>query len=115
MTAFTDHAIDLLEEVARASGNRIQMNRRGYALVTRRQNPDDLIGDLHRGYANSAEARSASTRRVPRQRISPPSHRIGRQPRTGSMSSQTGRPFGRTSRAWRRMPQPSSTSAGQAT
>ena len=57
MTAFTDHAIDLLEEVARASGNRIHMNRRGYALVTRRQHPDDLIADLHRGYASSVAGR----------------------------------------------------------
>ena len=55
MTAFTDHAIDLLEEVARASGNRIHMTRRGYALVTRRQHPDDLIADLHRGYTNSVD------------------------------------------------------------
>lgn len=29
MTAYTDHAIDLLEDIARASGNRIHMNRRG--------------------------------------------------------------------------------------
>ncbi len=55
MTSFTDHAIDLLEEVARASGNRIHMTRRGYALVTRRERPDDLIADLHRGYSNSVE------------------------------------------------------------
>ena len=57
MTTFTDHAIDLLEAVARASGNRIHMTRRGYALVTRREHPDDLIADLYRGYADSVEGR----------------------------------------------------------
>jgi len=57
MTAFTDHATDLLEEIARASGNRIQMTRRGYALVTRRAAPEDLMADLHRGYGAAAAAR----------------------------------------------------------
>jgi len=41
MTAYTDHAIDLLEDVARRSRNRIHMTRRGYALVTRRDRPED--------------------------------------------------------------------------
>lgn len=54
MTAFTDHATDLLEEIARKSGNRINMTRRGYALVTRRETPDDLISELHRGYEDVA-------------------------------------------------------------
>ena len=53
MTAFTDHSIDLMEDIARASGDRINMTRRGYALVTRRPAPSDLIDDLHRGYAAS--------------------------------------------------------------
>lgn len=53
MTAFTDHSIDLLEEIARASGERINMTRRGYALVSRRTLPADLLDDLHRGYASS--------------------------------------------------------------
>lgn len=57
MTAYTDHAIDLLEEIARASGNRIHMNRRGYALATRREDPEDLIGELHRGYGDRAASR----------------------------------------------------------
>ena len=57
MTAYTDHAIDLLEQISRSSGNRIHMNRRGYALVTRRTNPDDLIADLHRGYGDDADGR----------------------------------------------------------
>ncbi len=57
MTSYTDHAIDLLEGIARASGNRIHMTRRGYALVTRRSAPDDLIAELHRGYGDSASTR----------------------------------------------------------
>jgi glycine/D-amino acid oxidase-like deaminating enzyme len=57
MTEFTDHAIDLLEGIARESGNRIHMTRRGYALATRRRAPDDLIADLHRGYGDGGGAR----------------------------------------------------------
>jgi glycine/D-amino acid oxidase-like deaminating enzyme len=55
MTAYTDDSIRLMEEIARESGNRIAMTRRGYALVTRRDDPDDLIEDLYRGYAGQGE------------------------------------------------------------
>jgi glycine/D-amino acid oxidase-like deaminating enzyme len=34
MTAFMDHSIDLIEGIARATGNRINMNRRGYLFAT---------------------------------------------------------------------------------
>jgi glycine/D-amino acid oxidase-like deaminating enzyme len=57
MTAFTDHATDLLEDIARATDNRIHMTRRGYALVTRRARPDDLITALHRGYGAEGAGR----------------------------------------------------------
>ena len=57
MTAFTDHATDLLEDIARDTGNRIHMTRRGYALVTRRRTPDDLIAALHHGYGDRAASR----------------------------------------------------------
>jgi glycine/D-amino acid oxidase-like deaminating enzyme len=53
MTAFTDHSIDLMEAIARETGNRIAMTRRGYALVTRRASPSALIEDLHRGYGET--------------------------------------------------------------
>jgi glycine/D-amino acid oxidase-like deaminating enzyme len=56
MTAFTDDSIDLMEEIARASGNRINMTRRGYLLVTRRSNPSDLIEDLFVSYGEKAES-----------------------------------------------------------
>lgn len=54
MTAFTDHSTSLMEEIDRISGGRINMTRGGYALVTRRANPDDLIRDLHRGYGTAS-------------------------------------------------------------
>lgn len=57
MTAYTDHAISLLEEIAKASDNRIHMNRRGYALVTRRDRPEDLIDELYTGYGDGGTDR----------------------------------------------------------
>ena len=45
MTAFTNHGIDLLEQIDKESAGRINMTRGGYALVTRRSNPEDLIQD----------------------------------------------------------------------
>ena len=55
MTAFTDDSIGMLEGIAAATGNRINMTRRGYALVTRRSDPADLIADLYRGYGKDAD------------------------------------------------------------
>ena len=52
MTAFTDHSITLMEQLDTASGGRLHMTRGGYALMTRRAAPDDLLGDLHRGYGS---------------------------------------------------------------
>lgn len=54
MVGFTNRSIDLLEEVARESGNRINMNRRGYALATRRTDISDLVGQLHDGLGEDA-------------------------------------------------------------
>src|SRR6187455_249007 len=34
MTAFMNRSIDLIEGIARATGNRINLNRRGYAFAT---------------------------------------------------------------------------------
>ncbi len=50
MAAFTNHSTDLMEEIARATDNRIAMTRRGYALATRREKPADLLEGLHGGY-----------------------------------------------------------------
>lgn len=54
MTAFTDHSISLMEEIDRKSGGRLNMTRGGYALVSRRHRPEDLIDSLYRGYGSSA-------------------------------------------------------------
>lgn len=53
MTAFTDHSTSLMEALDRESGGRLNMTRGGYALVTRRERPQDLIDELHHGYADS--------------------------------------------------------------
>lgn len=54
MTAFTDHSTTLLEELDRLAPGRIAMTRGGYALVTRRERPEDLIRELYRGYGKLA-------------------------------------------------------------
>ncbi|WP_112320628.1 NAD(P)/FAD-dependent oxidoreductase [Oceanibium sediminis] len=56
MVAFTNRSIDLMEEIARDSGNRINMNRRGYALATRAKDIDPLVAQLHAGFEDQAEA-----------------------------------------------------------
>src|SRR3954470_16651153 len=53
MTAFTDDGITLLEAIDSLAPGRISMTRGGYSLVTRRERPEDLIADLHRGYGAS--------------------------------------------------------------
>lgn len=55
MVTFTNHSIDLLEGIARDSGNRINMNRRGYALATRTSNIDTLVAQLRDGLQSDAE------------------------------------------------------------
>ena len=52
MTAFTDLSIDLMEEIARKSRNRIRMTRRGYVLATRQADPTALLAQLELGYEN---------------------------------------------------------------
>ncbi|WP_424933831.1 NAD(P)/FAD-dependent oxidoreductase [Amaricoccus macauensis] len=54
MVAFTNRSIDLLEGIARESGNRINMTRRGYALVTRETEIDALVQQLHDGLGETA-------------------------------------------------------------
>lgn len=55
MVDFTSRSIHLMEEIARDSDNRINMNRRGYALCTRETNIDDLIAQVRNGYGDKAE------------------------------------------------------------
>ena len=49
MVALTNHSIDLMEEIATSSNNRINMNRRGYVLATRKSDTDGLIRSLREG------------------------------------------------------------------
>ena len=56
MVAFTNRTIDLLEDIARDSGNRINMNRRGYALVTRQTRIDAFVQQLHDGLGETADS-----------------------------------------------------------
>ena len=53
MAAFTDHSTDLMEDIARRTGNRFHMTRRGYLLVTREEKPDELLRQLYAGYGAS--------------------------------------------------------------
>ena len=55
MVDFTDRSIDLLEVLALESGNRINLTRRGYALVTREASVDGLIEELQTGLGDRAE------------------------------------------------------------
>lgn len=54
MTAFTDQSITLMEAIDRETSGRLNITRGGYALVTRRVRPNDLIADLERGYGTSS-------------------------------------------------------------
>ncbi len=55
MTALTDHSIALMEDIARRTGNRFHMTRRGYVLATRRNRPEDLIRQLDASYGTAPE------------------------------------------------------------
>ena len=55
MVAFTNRSIDLLEDIANKSDNLINMNRRGYSLVTRNTNIDEIVKQLHLGLGDSAD------------------------------------------------------------
>ncbi|QPF84776.1 FAD-binding oxidoreductase [Bradyrhizobium genosp. L] len=54
MADFTNHSTDLMEQIARATDNRIHMTRRGYLLVTREARPEALLQQLHAGYGAQA-------------------------------------------------------------
>ncbi len=54
MVAFTNRSIDLLEDIATESDNLINMNRRGYSLVTRNTNIDEIITQLNAGLGDTA-------------------------------------------------------------
>jgi glycine/D-amino acid oxidase-like deaminating enzyme len=55
MTAFTNHSITLMEDIARKTDNRLHMTRRGYLLCSRDVKPDALMRQLYVGYGTAAE------------------------------------------------------------
>ena len=60
MTAYMNHSIDLMEGIAHATGNRINMNRRGYLFATA---DTGKVGWLHE-MASQAERHGAGSVRV---------------------------------------------------
>ena len=60
MTAYMNHSIDLMEGIAHATGNRINMNRRGYLFATA---DTGKVGWLH-DMASQAERHGAGSVRV---------------------------------------------------
>ena len=59
MTAFMDRSIDLIEEIARATDNRINLNRRGYVFATADAGKIEFLQTM----AKTAEARGAGAAR----------------------------------------------------
>src|SRR3954463_9962827 len=59
MTAFMDRSIDLIEDIARATGNRINLNRRGYLFATADAGKIDFLQTM----AQTAETRGAGSAR----------------------------------------------------
>jgi glycine/D-amino acid oxidase-like deaminating enzyme len=60
MTAFMDRSIDLMEEIARETDNRINLNRRGYLFATADAGKIEFLQTM----AKKAETRGAGTARV---------------------------------------------------
>lgn len=56
MVEFTNRSIDLMERIARESNNVLNMTRRGYVLATRKNDIDDLLAELHRGYSGATDS-----------------------------------------------------------
>ncbi len=55
MKRFTNRSIDLMEEIARETGNRIAMTRQGYVLATRQADTDALLEELVAGYGDDPD------------------------------------------------------------
>jgi glycine/D-amino acid oxidase-like deaminating enzyme len=60
MTAFMTRSIDLMEEIARETGNRINLNRRGYLFATADKGKIDFLQTM----AKKAESRGAGPARL---------------------------------------------------
>lgn len=74
MTAFSNRSIDLLEEIARESSNRINMNRRGYCLVTRSGDVEQLVEQLQASHDDRASEKIREHTLVGSRTYIPPIH-----------------------------------------
>ncbi len=55
ITDFTNHSIQLMEELSQVTDNCLLMTRRGYLLASRDNKSDELIKQLYEGYGSSGE------------------------------------------------------------
>jgi glycine/D-amino acid oxidase-like deaminating enzyme len=55
MVEFTNHSIDLMQDIARDSNNRINMTRRGYVLATRADDIEPIVAQLQAGLGEAAK------------------------------------------------------------
>ncbi len=54
MVSYTNRSIDLMEDIALATGNRPNLTRRGYVLATREREIGALLDQLHNGLSGQA-------------------------------------------------------------
>lgn len=55
MKAFTEHSIKLMEAISVETGDRINLTRRGYLLVTRKKDVSGLLSELEKSYGMDAD------------------------------------------------------------
>src|SRR5436190_14615650 len=67
MTAFMNRSIDLMEEIARATGNRINMSRRGYLFATGEESKVEWLREM----VLNAEAQGSGPARIHERPSSP--------------------------------------------
>ncbi len=72
MTAFMNRSIDLIEEIARSTGNRIDLNRRGYLFAT----ADETKIRFLRTMAATAEQRGGGPARIHERHRAPMRRRL---------------------------------------
>ncbi len=98
MTAFMDRSISLIEEIARATDNRINLNRRGYVFATADTSQIEFLSTM----AQMAESRGGGAARFhdsAAKRLSRPRPSVALSPPSPArMSSPTGVSSGSTSR-----------------
>ena len=51
MKAFTEHSVQLMEDIANETDDRINMTRRGYLLATRKNDISQMVSEIEQSYA----------------------------------------------------------------